>query len=99
MARFIYNVMATTRKGIGGKYKDKLFQFTNQQEAKRAFNSLAKELRVITGKKPNIQNLNGKPYVAYVGSENYYSISFSKTLVNKSTDKDINFNFNNEDEK
>ena len=98
MAIFIYNVMATARKGKDGKYKSKLFQFTNQQEAKRTFNSLAKELRVITGEKPNIQDLDGRPYVAYVGSENYYSISFSKTPVNKSTDKDINFNFN-EDEK
>lgn len=97
MAVYIYNVMLTARKGSNGEYKSKLFQFTNQQEAKRAFNSLAKELKVITGEKPDIQDLDGRPYVAYVG-EDYYNVTFHKTPVNKSTDKDINFNFN-EDEK
>ena len=97
MAVYIYNVMLSTRKGENGKYKNKLFQFTNQQEAKRAYNSLVKELRVITGKKPDLVDSVDNPSVTYLG-EHYYDVTFSKTLVSKSTDKDINFNFN-EDEK
>ena len=99
MAVYIYNIMITARKGKDGEYKSKLFQFTNQQEAKKAFNNLKKELGVITGKKPDI-HLTHSPYVAYVGGEDYYNISCSKTPVTISSDTDINFQFkgkNNED--
>lgn len=92
MAVYIYNIMITARKGKDGEYKSKLFHFTNKQEAKKAFNNLKRELRVITGKNPDI-HLTHSPYVAYVGGEDYYNISLSKTPVATSSNPNVNFQF------
>ena len=92
MAVYIYNIMITARKGKYGEYKNKFFHFTNQQEAKKAFNNLKKELKVITGKEPDIL-LDDRPYVAYISEDYYYNIDFSKTLVTISSDTNINFQF------
>lgn len=98
MAVYIYNIMITARKGKDGEYKNKFFHFTNQQEAKKAFNNLKKELKVITGKEPDINLLENSPYVAYVVGDDYYNISCSKTHVTISNDTNINFQFkDNED--
>lgn len=104
MAVYIYTVMITAQKD-GGKYKNKLFEFTNKQSALTAVKRLAKEMEIITGKKPdNLSDENNDDYIhlSHLSDDrrDYFSITCHKspaaTLSNSNAD--LNFNFkNNED--
>lgn len=104
MAVYIYTVMIIAQKD-GGRFKHKLFEFTNKQSAKQAVKRLAKEITIITGEKPDdLSNENDDDHVHlfYLSDDRkeYFSITCHKspaaTLSNSNAD--LNFNFkNNED--
>jgi len=100
MAVYIYTVMITAQKD-GGKYKNKLFEFTNKQSALTAVKRLAKEMEIITGEKPH--NLSDddddRIHLCHLGKE-YYCVTCNRapaaTLSNSNAD--LNFNFKNDEE-
>lgn len=104
MAVYIYNVMITAKRG-NGEYKNKLFEFTNKQSALTAVKRLAKEMEIITGKKPdNLSDENKDDYVhlSHLSDDrrDYFSITCHKTpaATLSNSNADLNFNFKNDEE-
>ena len=100
MAVYIYTVSITAQKD-GGKYKHKLFEFTNKQSALTAVKRLAKEMEIITGEKPYKLSGDSDDYIhlCHLGKD-YYCVTCNQapaaTLNNSNAD--LNFNFKNDEE-